>query len=154
MIHDKSIIVGACDWEHEHWLGCFYPDDLPEDWRLSYYANEFSGVLLPQDKWCNDNADFEQWLEDVPEGFRFYLLSENLTLDDSHIKKELGDAFGGFVPVSGNAEIALIEFADKTLREWKEWIQASAVSAIFLKDKNLSVKQLADFKSLLELMGR
>jgi len=62
MIHDNlqqnetayvedSIRVGVFGWEHEHWIGTFYPDDLPEDWRLSYYANEFSVVLGAEDKW-------------------------------------------------------------------------------------------------------
>lgn len=42
-----QIHVGACNWQHSSWLGSFYPEDLPEEWRLSYYANEFHTVLVP-----------------------------------------------------------------------------------------------------------
>jgi uncharacterized protein YecE (DUF72 family) len=153
MIHDKTIRVGACDWDHPHWQGSFYPDDLPSDWRLSYYANEFSVVLVPQLKWRAQDADFEQWAEDAPEGFRFYFLTDDTDIDDALIRKELGDAFAGFVPVNANGEVALIRYADNDLRGWKEWLQETDVSTIFLMDKNLNIKQLSEFHSLVELMG-
>ncbi len=38
--------VLAVGWDHPAWQGSFYPDDLPADWRLTYYANEVPGVLL------------------------------------------------------------------------------------------------------------
>ena len=36
----------------------FYPEDIPEDWLLDYYSNEFRVILLqPQDICClNDTA--------------------------------------------------------------------------------------------------
>jgi len=153
MIHDKTIRVGACDWDQPQWLQGFYPQDLPEDWRLSYYANEFSAVLVPQDKWQAEDADFEQWAEDVAEGFGFYFLSDDLKADDTQIKAELGNAFAGFVPIDGNAEVGLINFETKTLREWKEWLLMTKCSALFLVDDELSAKSVLDFQSLVELMG-
>jgi len=153
MIHDKSIVVGACDWDHPQWRKTFYPEDLPEDWRLSYYANEFSAVLVPQEKWQSEEADFEQWAEDVPEGFRFYFLSDDLSVDDVLIKRQLGDAFAGFVATAGNEQVVLIDFADKNLREWKDWLLKTKCHVVFLVGDELSVKSVLDFQSLLELMG-
>ena len=43
----RELLLRARDWEHPAWNQEFYPDDLPEDWRLSYYANEFPVVLVP-----------------------------------------------------------------------------------------------------------
>lgn len=69
-----ELVVGARGWEHTPWLEAYYPDDLPEDWRLDYYANEFGCVVLPPDVWlAADEQTIEQWLEDVEEDFLFYL---------------------------------------------------------------------------------
>jgi uncharacterized protein YecE (DUF72 family) len=47
----RAIHLGVRGWDHDSWRGRFYPDDLPEDWRLAYYANEFSCVWLDFDAW-------------------------------------------------------------------------------------------------------
>ncbi len=50
----------------------FYPCDLPEDWRLSYFANCFRATLLPAAIWTTtDELTVKQWHDDVPAGFRF-----------------------------------------------------------------------------------
>ena len=157
MIHDKTMRVGACDWDHAHWQGSFYPDDLPVDWRLTFYANEYTAVLVPESKWRIQGVDFEQWAEDVPEGFRFYLLTsglyENEENDASLVKPYLGDLFAGFVRAEKNDQISLIHFENKSLREWKVWLQEVDCKAVFLIDENLSSEQLSEFQSLVQLMG-
>jgi len=61
-------------WDHPGWDGVFYPDDLPPEWRLNYFANEFSGVLVPQAMWSGlDRQRMGAWRPEVNEGFRFYL---------------------------------------------------------------------------------
>jgi len=151
---EKTIRVGACGWDHTHWLGTFYPDDLPADWRLSYYANEFSTVLLEEAQWRSNLDKLDEWADEVPEGFLFYLQSP---LDKSpeiiSIKQRLGSHFAGIVGESSNS--AMIEFSSKNLREWKEWLEQNAaqLDTIFLIDENLSAKQLSDFKSLVEMLN-
>ncbi|MBK5941629.1 hypothetical protein CCR96_20735 [Halochromatium roseum] len=50
----------------------FYPEDLPHDWRLSYFANSFRAALLPAVFWTDaDPQTAAQWYDDVPPGFRF-----------------------------------------------------------------------------------
>lgn len=69
-----ELVVGTCGWEHAQWLEAYYPDDLPEDWRLDYYANEFGCVVLPPELWMTaDEEAIEQWLEDVGEDFMFFI---------------------------------------------------------------------------------
>ncbi|HID01556.1 MAG TPA: hypothetical protein EYP05_09580 [Piscirickettsiaceae bacterium] len=42
----------------------FYPHDLPEDWRLEYYANYFSALLVPSSQWPEwDEADWTDFLD-------------------------------------------------------------------------------------------
>ncbi|RLJ22064.1 ABC transporter permease [bacterium endosymbiont of Escarpia laminata] len=90
----------AVGWDHPAWQGSFYPDDLPEDWRLTYYANEVPGVLLPQTLWCKaDEAQVESWIDDVEEGFRFYLALEGGggACDPAAVANLLGEYLGGVV---------------------------------------------------------
>jgi len=152
MIHDNTIRVGAYDWDHAHWLGSFFPDDLPEDWRLSYYANEFTSVLVPEFKWRIENAELEQWVEDTPPAFRFYFHNASGRPCDKPISV-MGDKFAGFVLPDKNADVALLNYQSKSLREWKDGLLNTELRAIFLTDERLTVTQLSDFKSLIEFIG-
>ena len=149
MIHDKTMRVGASDWDHAHWQGPFYPDDLPEDWRLTYYANEFSCVLVPEGKW--QGADLEEWDDSVPDGFLFYFLGSDENNIEAEIKAVLGDKFAGFISAESD-KVALIEVETKTLRQWKDWFHGKDVSIIFLMGSELAISSLMDFKYLLELV--
>jgi hypothetical protein len=84
----QSINLGAYGWLHTHWLVSFYPEDLPQDWQLGYYSNEFNTVLVPADYWQNmPPGECEQWLDDVHPDFEFYIechsrMFESVSLDD------------------------------------------------------------------------
>ena len=72
------INLGAYGWRQEHWLKSFYPEDMPvetgEDWRLTYYSNEFNTVLVPAEYWCSGQVkDCEEWLDSVHSDFQFYI---------------------------------------------------------------------------------
>lgn len=70
-----SLVIGAAGWEHAGWEGWFYPEDLPPEWRLTYYGNEFSQVLVPEALWLTSQvqAPWGVWRDDVDESFRFVL---------------------------------------------------------------------------------
>ncbi len=69
-----EVLVGSRGWEREDWTGRFYPEDLPTDWRLTYYANVFRSVLVPAPRLLHVSVEaVGQWTEDVPEGFLFCL---------------------------------------------------------------------------------
>jgi hypothetical protein len=75
----KALMLAAVGLEGPGWDREYYPDDLPEDWRLDYYANEFRGLLIPAAVWAED-PDVGQWLEDVSEAFVFYFqLSDRMS---------------------------------------------------------------------------
>ncbi len=99
---DSRTVIHLCarGWAHAGWRGGFYPDDLPETWRLSYYANEFSGVLVPEDAWREaGETALAGWAEDVPELFRFYLERVSSLPDEEDARRArcLGAHFAGWV---------------------------------------------------------
>ncbi|MEW5837901.1 MAG: DUF72 domain-containing protein [Pseudomonadota bacterium] len=75
------ISLGAWGWEHAEWVGTFYPDDLPPEWRLTFYSNEFDAVGLYAAGWMTPPvAALEQWLEDTHADFRFHLVMPSMVL--------------------------------------------------------------------------
>jgi len=86
------VLVGAAGWAHPAWRGRFYPEDMPDDWMLSYYNTQYSAVYLPAAAWqAASEADWAQWLHDTMDGFYFVL--------------EPGDA-GVFKPASERVLVA------------------------------------------------
>lgn len=69
----KSINLGARGWRNRHWLNTFYPEDLPEDWQLTYYSNVFNTVLVPADYWQMLAVDCEDWRDNVHDDFSFFI---------------------------------------------------------------------------------
>lgn len=70
----ESILIGTRGWDYSDWRGGFYPDILPDDWRLTFYANRLRGVLVPAEAWERaDAAQVRAWAEDTYEEFRFVL---------------------------------------------------------------------------------
>ena len=74
MLHN-DLLIGTAGWENEKWVGGFYPEDLPEDWRFGYYTNRLRSVLVPAMVW--NTADTESivatMLEDLYQEFRMVL---------------------------------------------------------------------------------
>lgn len=74
MNFSSIVYVGTVNWRHPKWRGGFYPDDLPEEWMLSYYNTQFQAVYLPAPIWTAASAAiWAQWLNDTQEGFYFVL---------------------------------------------------------------------------------
>jgi hypothetical protein len=109
-----DIIVAARGWSHPGWFGHFYPDDLPEDWQLSFYANEFRAVVVPASVWADaDPLEVERWAEDTHQDFTFYLEVADLLTDWSVLAetvKPLGKRLGGILlrPAEVDADLAMI----------------------------------------------
>ena len=64
------ILIGAYGWRHQGWQDAFYPDDLPQDWQLGYYSNEFPVVMIPAAYWQQGDEAIEEALEDSAETLR------------------------------------------------------------------------------------
>ncbi|HJX57962.1 MAG TPA: hypothetical protein VJ325_04530 [Thiobacillus sp.] len=74
MTPNPLVLVGASGWQHPAWRGGFYPEDLPDDWLLSYYNTQLQAVYLPAAVWqAAAEATWAQWLHDTRDGFYFVL---------------------------------------------------------------------------------
>ena len=74
MTSSALVLVGAMNWDRPDWRGRFYPEDLPDDWMLSYYNTQFQAVYLPAVIWqAASDAIWAQWLGDTQDGFCFVL---------------------------------------------------------------------------------
>lgn len=74
MTSSALVLVGAMNWNRPDWRGSFYPEDLPDDWMLSYYNTQFQAVYLPAVIWqAASDAIWAQWLGDTQDGFCFVL---------------------------------------------------------------------------------
>jgi hypothetical protein len=158
--------------------GDYYPDDLPEDWQLAYFANEHSGLYLPLAGWTNlPAATLSSWREDVHAGFAFYLewpASESARAGVA--RTALADNLAGWVHWHGAGgepgELLAPEAADATspplgqalrcppalladLRAGARWLraQAAAASITLIVLPRPTAAQLADWQRLAPLLG-
>jgi uncharacterized protein YecE (DUF72 family) len=80
-----KIHIGTSGWHYEHWKGPFYPDGLPNNSLLKYYADRFHTVeinntfyQMPQEK------TLREWRDAVPGGFIFAVKGSRYI---THMKK-------------------------------------------------------------------
>ena len=136
-VETHRVVIGACGWKHSSWVNNFYDEDLPEDWQLGFYANEFPIVCVPSSDWIQLN-DISEWLDDISDSFRFILeIPENTLMDaDAYSAaltkiKSLGEACLGIVlPLNQNL-CSDIEFLKKRL------ILAQEVASVCVDKKNV-----------------
>ncbi|WP_225981829.1 MULTISPECIES: DUF72 domain-containing protein [Acidithiobacillus] len=93
--------IGCSGWHYAHWVGAFYPPDLPSTRRLAFYAGRFHTVeinnsfyRLPGEK-C-----LRAWHDGTPAGFLFALKASRFI---THMKK-LKDSEASLARLLGRAE--------------------------------------------------
>ena len=181
--HARGLRLGVRGWRHAHWMHSYYPDDLPEDWQLSYYANEFSSVLVPASYFVEAH-DVAQWLEDVPDSFRFYfeLPADPAALNSFSQDCDIaGHQLAGIIlsdtralPVElplytpqnlwrpGQAltsDVALLAINEADLKTQRQWLQSFAgqckgnCSAVLVSDERPDMGKLRQLRTLIELLG-
>lgn len=69
-----NLRVGAQGWQRKTWEGSFYPEEMPDDWQLDFYSNQFDCVLIPSVEWLNWTDEDIQEMNDAlaGEAFAFY----------------------------------------------------------------------------------
>ncbi len=91
------ILVGTSGWTYPEWRGFFYPDDLPSDRFLEYYAARFPTTEVNYSFYhLPSPASYEKWAAQVPETFIFSLKASRLI---THTKRLTGveEAWSTFV---------------------------------------------------------
>lgn len=151
-----SCYLGAHGWEHAHWQGRFYPDDLPPDWQLAYYNNFFGCVYLDHAEWSA--TPIETWrarLNDMQPHFRL-LLETPVTLDAS--AREIMTLLEPQIGLRTDADAApeLIWFDRQTgLKTLAQTIGAArqAAPSVYLVSRDADLGSIEQVRTLLEVLG-
>lgn len=75
---NMNIKVGYYNWHDFAKGGSFYPDDMPQEWRLSFYANEFECTQLCLSD-VDNAADLDELVEDLDISFKLIINCGNIT---------------------------------------------------------------------------
>jgi uncharacterized protein YecE (DUF72 family) len=84
--------IGCSGYHYSDWKKKFYPEDLPRDEWLAYYAGHFNTVEINNTFYkMPSRADLKQWYERTPDQFRFTIKANRFF---THLKKlKQDDAF-------------------------------------------------------------
>lgn len=125
----ENLSIGAVNWTHAKWQGGYYPDDMPTEWQLDFYSNQFNSVLLPIDDFLLiEVEDCEEIVECLEgEAFSIYVYynreveasSEILALIQKQINRLEGFVKGMLVnaAVNNKALSELCHGADLTITQ-------------------------------------
>ena len=72
-----SISVGVFDWANFPRQQDFYPEDIPQEWKLAYYSNEFNSACLSLTGLESRIDEVMEWIEDLPEAFELSLYMDH-----------------------------------------------------------------------------
>ena len=68
------VLAGTSGYSYKEWKGSFYPEDLPAEEMLRYYATRLPAVEINNTFYRMPKAEvLARWAEQVPDGFRFAL---------------------------------------------------------------------------------
>ena len=147
-----NVYTGTVGWEHADWNGGFYPDDLPEDWRLSFYNTQFRCAYLPYPVWHQaSDAVVASWLRETQEDFHFVLGLPEKQSDDWARQTV---RFGHRGKMEKGLEIVWIDPLT-SLRELAGRIKQSSETSqnLYLIAKSDGLAQLRQIGELIEVMG-
>lgn len=104
----SRVHIGTIGWNFPAWDQGYFPNDIPEDWKLAFYANDFSAVALPESLWAGESLESVcQQLDELEPGFAVYCLAQSQMPSVEmirQVKSVMGDFFAGFI-VSENVDV-------------------------------------------------
>ena len=156
----------------------YFPEDLPEDWQLAYDSNDADALVLSADELhAIDVDDLEEWCDDLPDYFRFYLIVDALADVSGEHLEVLGEHLGAFLlpesasksdrdrswvamadgswGVSGQPHLVLLNYEQTDLRSMRELLQKlpKGLEALILNREVSDPRSLAELKTLTQLLG-
>lgn len=118
-----GLVVAARGWRHPAWRTDYYPEDLPQDWQLAFYSNEFRAVVVPAEYWSTvDAVEIVRWQEDTDDDFRFFLEVTDLRTGweaFSALVSPLAGQIGGVLlhPTHCDADLSQLELSLQRARQ-------------------------------------
>jgi uncharacterized protein YecE (DUF72 family) len=82
-----QLLAGTSGYSYKEWLGHFYPEKLPANAMLRYYAERFSTVEINNTFYrMPAEAMLAQWLQEIPANFAFTLKAPRRITHDQRLK--------------------------------------------------------------------
>lgn len=89
------ILSGTSGWQYKEWKGSFYPDTMPTDGMLAYYADRFGAVEVNNTFYRMPRESvLRGWAESVPEDFTFVLKASQRITHFARLRDEAVDPLG------------------------------------------------------------
>lgn len=144
---EQAVLLGVLGWERPEWERGFYPEDMPADWRLTFYNTQFDCVFVPAAQWREATGEvMGQWAEDTHDRFLFLLEAE--------------DGMSVPAPLQGKALClsaldGRIDWFDgkSDLKQLAERIRQHKDGPLFLLSRDADLPQLERVRTLLGLLG-
>jgi uncharacterized protein YecE (DUF72 family) len=84
--------VGTSGFSYKEWLGKFYPEKLPADRMLAFYASHFGTVEINNTFYrMPAEAMLARWAAEAPAGFEFTLKAPRRITHDKRLREAEGD---------------------------------------------------------------
>lgn len=96
----SKVRTGCLALDMAGWQTGYFPEELPQDWQLAYYSNEYRAIVLEWSVWAGRLAQIKEQLEDVGDDFRIYFRVRgqfSLAAGMDPPWHELAEKFGGFL---------------------------------------------------------
>lgn len=87
-----TVLVGCRGYDHDPWVGRFYPPDLPRERRLEFYSERCRTVLVQETYHrlpTPDEVTF--WRNSTPESFRFSFVAPRSLALDTRVQDPRGE---------------------------------------------------------------
>ena len=86
-----KVLVGTSGWSYKEWKGSFYPEKLPAEEMLHFYASRFPTVEVNNSFYrIPSERVLAAWAEQVPADFRFTLKASRRVTHNGRLKDEDG----------------------------------------------------------------
>ena len=95
-----KVLAGTSGFSYKEWRGSFYPEDLPAEEMLRYYASRLPAVEINNTFYRMPRAEMlSKWAEQVPDGFRFALKASQQITHRKRLK-EVADPVAYFFKIA------------------------------------------------------
>ncbi len=107
----ENILVGSTGWQHANWQNSFYPEDMPKDWQLDFYSNQFQTILITSNEWLEWSSGAIEEMRETLDKEDFYFVFKVDALNTAEqtqlrlLKRILGELFYAVLLVNEAASV-------------------------------------------------